>query len=111
MTQTRKAARNGRNSHQRTVVRRLRTLNLLSICGLDKEAVDLLKVVTNPGSCLYNQVCHKLIGFDARVQRYLVECVALYYAGEAVTFTAFPHVNRVLKRLYKSIDKVLDAGR
>lgn len=111
MTETRKVARNGRNSHQRTFVRRLRVLNLYAICGLDKDAMDVLRVVTNPGSCLYNQVCNSLIGFDAKAQAYMMEAVALYYACEAITYTGIPHVDRVLKRLYKSIDKILDAGR
>ncbi len=102
-----------RNSKRRksTVVRRLRVLNLHDICSLDKDAMDLLKIVTNPGSGLYIQVCNSFIGFDAKVQRYLMEAVALYYAGEAITYTEFPRVNAVLKRLYKIVDKILDAGK
>lgn len=112
MANTMKAARNGRsNRRSRTFVRRLRFLSLQAICSLDKEAVNLLKVVTNPGSCLYNQVCNSLIGFDARVQRYLMEAVALYYAGEAVTYSGIRHVDAVLDRVYKRIDKILDAGK
>ena len=110
--QTKKtSARNGQSTRKGTVVRRLRVFNLLTICSLDEQATNMLKVVSNPGSRLYNQVCHSLIGFDARVQRYLVECVTLYFAGQAVTLTAFPFINSVLERLYKKVDKALAAGQ
>ncbi len=69
--------------------------------------MDLLKIVNIPGSCLYNQVYGSFIGFDAKVQSYLMEAVALYYAGEATTYTGLPHVDAILRRLYKTVDKIM----
>ena len=111
MKQIKKAARHGQSNRRKgTVVRRLRVINLYTICGLDKDAMDLLKVMTNPDSCIYNQVCNSSIGFDAKVQQYLMEAVALYYAGEATTYTAIPHVDAMLEKLYKEIDAALAKG-
>lgn len=98
--QTKKtSARNGQSNRKGTVIRRLRVINLHAICDLDEDAMALLKIVTNPGKRLYNQVCNSFIGFDAKAQRYLMETVALYYAGEAATYTGLPHLDALLESL------------
>lgn len=110
MTQTKRSAGNGRNSRQGTFVRRLRIINLHANCDLDKDAMEMLKKFSAPESRLYNQVFNSFIGFDAKAQTYLVEAVALYYLGEASTYTGIPHVDALLDSLYKAVDKTLAAG-
>lgn len=58
----------------------------------------------------FYEVFNAVLEFDAIAQGYLVECIALCYSGESVTYIDFPHVNAVLKRLYKAVDAALVAG-
>ena len=111
--QTKKtSARNWRSNRRKgTVVRQLRVLNLHRICGIDQSALDVLTAVTKGRRThLFYKVFNAVLGFDATVQAYLVECIALYYNGESVTYTDFSHVNAVLKRLYKAVDAAQAAG-
>ena len=99
------------NRRKGTVVRQLRLINLHSLCGVDRGALDVLLVVTRGRRTrLFYKVYNALLGFDATAQGYLIEAVALYHSGESVTYTDFPHVNAVLRRLYKAVDAALAAG-
>lgn len=111
--QTKKtSAYNGRSNRRKgTAVRQLRILNLHRFCGIDQSALDVLLVVTRGRRThLFYKVYNAVLGFDATVQGYLVECIALYHSGESVTYTDFPHVNAVLKRLYRAVDLALAKG-
>jgi hypothetical protein len=55
-------------------------------------------------------VFNALLGFDATAQGYMIEALALYHSGESMTYTDFPHVNAVLRRLYRAVDAALAAG-
>lgn len=109
---TRKAsAHNGRSNHKGTDVRQLRVVNLHSLCGVDQGALDVLLIVTRGRRTrFFYKVYNALLGFDATMQAYMIEAVALFHSGEAVTYTDFPHVNAVLRHLYKAVDAALAAG-
>lgn len=110
---TRKAYALNKQSNRRkgTVIRQLRVINLQSLCGVDQGALDVLLIVTRGRRTrLFYKVYNALLGFDATAQGYLIEAVALYHSGESVTYTDFPHVNAVLRRLYKAVDAALAAG-
>jgi hypothetical protein len=99
------------NRRKGTVVRQLRVINLHSLCGVAPGPLDVLLIVTRGRRTrLFYKVYNALLGFDATAQGYLIEAVALYHSGESVTYTDFPHVNAVLRRLYKAIDAALAAG-
>ena len=109
----RKASALNKRSNRRkgTVVRQLRVINLHSLCGVAPGPLDVLLIVTRGRRTrLFYKVYNALLGFDATVQAYLVECVALFHSGEFVTYTDFPHVNAVLRRLYRAVDASLAAG-
>ena len=107
-----KKAHNGQSNRRKgTVVRQLRIVNLHRFCGIDQGALDVLLVVTRGRRTrLFYKVFNALLGFDATAQGYLIEAVALYHSGKSVTYTDFPHVNVVLRRLYKAVDAALAKG-
>lgn len=109
MKQTRKTTRNGQ-SNRKGSIRRVRIISLHPFCGIDQAALDVLMVVTNPSTPLFIKVYNALLGFDATVQGYMAEAVALYYAGQAHTYTNLPSVDAVLENLYKVIDAALAKG-
>ena len=109
---TRKAYALNKQSNRRkgTVIRQLRVINLQSLCGVNRGVLDVLLIVTRGRRTrLFYKVYNALLGFDATAQGYLIEAVALYHSGESVTYTDFPHVNAVLRRLYKAVDAALAA--
>lgn len=110
---TRKASALNRRSNRRkgTARRQFRVIHLHSLCGVDRGALDVLLVVTRGRRTrLFYKVFNALLGFDATAQGYMIEALALYHSGESVTYTDFPHVNAVLRRLYRAVDAALAAG-
>ena len=109
MTQTRKTTRNGQ-SNRKGPIRRIRIISLHPFCGIDQGALDVLMAVTNPSTPLFTRVYNAILGFEATVQGYMAEAVALYYTGQARTYTNLPSVDAVLEKLYVVIDAAMAKG-
>lgn len=73
------------------------------------DALATLMVIANPHkhATLFYKVCEALEGFDATVQRYMVEALLLYASGEAYTITCIEHVDQLLVNLYRVFDREL----
>ena len=78
------------------ISREVRVVNLKRV--IDMDALATLMVIANPHkhATLFYKVCEALEGFDATVQRYMVEALLLYASGEAYTITSIEHVNELL---------------
>ncbi len=91
------------------LARRVQVMNLHCVCTVDTEAQRVLNIAVNPQchSELNRKISNYLLGFDAQTQGIIVEAIALYWSGEAVTMTCLPAVDLTLLRFYREIDTLL----
>lgn len=104
------AARRG-SKRVKGISREVRVLNLNANYGIDQRVLDLLLVLTNPNRNpeLFHKVYDSLLGLDAQMQEDVMEALAMYHNGKAVTFTCIEHVDRLLINLYKEIERVMES--
>ena len=91
------------------ISREVRVLNLQAACGISENALCTLMVMANPHkhAHLFYKVCNSLRGFAPRMQREIVEALAMYYTGEAYTITCIKHIDELLVNLYQQIDLLI----